>query len=69
MPADYFPTKAAMAAAMLALYAFRDHPPQVVRTSNGGVQFEWREGGVDIEIEIGPDGEQVFAEKERNERA
>lgn len=35
-----------------------DHTPapSVVPTSRGGVQFEWHIGGVDVEIEIHPDG-------------
>ena len=63
------PTHESMDAARRAVYALREHPPQVVPTSTGGVQFEWHEGGVEFEIEFGPDGEQVFDEKERNERA
>ncbi len=58
------PAKAAMAAAKQALYAFRDRPPQVVPTANGGVQFEWRGGGVDLKLEIGADGQQELDEKQ-----
>ncbi len=54
------PTHESMNAARRAVYALREHPPQVVPTSNGGVQFEWHEVGVDIEFELGPDGKQVF---------
>ena len=31
-------------------------PPSVVPTWDGGVQVEWRRNGVDLEIEISPDG-------------
>ena len=57
------PTTEAMAAARGVLFALRDVQPAVVPTSNGGVQFEWHAGGVDLELEIGPEGEQVFDEK------
>lgn len=30
--------------------------PRAVPTPNGGVQLEWTVDGVDLEIEIGPDG-------------
>ncbi len=61
------PTKAALTAATGALFALRDHAPQVVPTPNGGLQLEWHESGVDLEIEFGPDGEQVFDEKEKSD--
>ena len=32
-----------------------DPIPSVVPTSNGGIQLEWHEGGVDLEIELSPD--------------
>lgn len=31
-------------------------PPAVVPTSAGGVQLEWHQGGVDLEIEVRPTG-------------
>lgn len=34
-------------------------PPQVVPTNSGGLQFEWHEQSVDLEIEIFPVGEPV----------
>lgn len=27
-------------------------PPQIVPTSEGGLQFDWHEGGIDLEVEI-----------------
>ncbi|KKL61549.1 hypothetical protein LCGC14_2194210 [marine sediment metagenome] len=57
---DDLPTEQALRAAYAALHVFRGIPPSVTTTELGGVQFDWHEGGVDIEIEIGPDGEQVY---------
>lgn len=37
----------------------RGAPPQVVPTNSGGIQLEWHEQGVDLEIEIFPAGEPV----------
>ncbi len=34
----------------------RAPPPSVVPTYEGGIQVEWHRNGVDLEIEIGPDG-------------
>ena len=34
----------------------RTPPPTVVPTYEGGVQVEWHRNGVDLEIEISPDG-------------
>ena len=34
----------------------RAPPPSVVPTWDGGVQVEWHRNGVDLEIEISPDG-------------
>jgi hypothetical protein len=47
--------------------------PDITPCSNGGIQVEWHNHGVNIEIEFSPEGEQVFdsgTEREiRNETA
>jgi hypothetical protein len=58
-------TKEAMTAATRALIALRDHAPSIVPTAQGGVQLEWHVARVDMEIEFGPDGEQVFDKPEK----
>lgn len=34
-------------------------PPSVGATAEGGLQFEWHEGGWDIEVEVQPDGNTI----------
>ena len=35
-------------------------PPAIVPTWDGGLQAEWHRNGVDLEIEIGPDGKAEY---------
>jgi len=39
--------------------AFTASPPSVGATADGGVQFEWHQGGWDIEVEVQPDGNTI----------
>ncbi|NUN51598.1 MAG: hypothetical protein HUU06_02270 [Planctomycetaceae bacterium] len=53
--------RGATSAALVALLSLASISPEapapfVVPTSRGGVQLEWHEQGVDLEIEIRPDG-------------
>jgi len=42
--------------------------PWIVPTFRGGLQYEWHEGGVDLEIDIDPNGSVEVVFVDRNER-
>jgi hypothetical protein len=44
-------------------------PPAVVPTSVGGVQLEWHQGGVDLEIEVRPTGSAHVYSRDRQSGA
>jgi hypothetical protein len=42
------------------LLAVMSHEPQMVPTTRGGVQFEWHRDGIDVELDIPPEGAALF---------
>ena len=69
---DARPTQPDAAARLLALLAeILDEaapPPQMVPTWRGGLQAEWHQNGIDLEIESDPDGWlEYYFENEREE--
>ena len=57
------PSEASVLGALTILAKILDSgapPPSVVPTYEGGVQVEWHRNGVDLEIEISPDGEAEY---------
>lgn len=74
LPDGRIPPKPSAAAGLLwlLLNALEDNtidPTAIIPTSSGGVAAEWHVGGVDLEIECGPDGaiEYNFAGPESEE--
>lgn len=51
-------TEQALKAAMEITGIIANKPPSIVPTVEGGIQLEWHTCGHNIEIEIGPDGQQ-----------
>ena len=53
-------TEAALKVGREVIKMLRESEPFVTPCSNGGIQLEWHERGIDLEFTFGPDGEQEF---------